>query len=47
MAVKSYIDHSRTIVPLSFVADALDVLVSYDKASGRMRIESKSLDGKK
>lgn len=41
MEAKPYIDRGRTIVPLSFIQDALDVNVQYDKQTGRMLIESK------
>ncbi len=36
-----YIDGSRSIVPLSFIGNVLNVEVSYDKATGRILIESK------
>lgn len=38
---KPYLDRGRTIVPVSFVRDALDVSVQYDPATGHLRIESK------
>ena len=41
MEAKTYLEKGRTIVPLSFVRDALDVKVSYDAATGHLRIESK------
>lgn len=41
MESQPYIDRGRTIVPLSFIQDALDVNVQYDKQTGRMLIESK------
>lgn len=41
MGATPYIDRGRTIVPLSFVRDALNVDVHYDAASGHLRIESK------
>jgi len=37
---KAYIDRGRTIVPLSFVRDAMDVKVSYDARTGHVLIES-------
>ena len=37
---KAYIDRGRTIVPLSFVRDAMDVKVSYDAHTGHVLIES-------
>ncbi len=40
MDAKAYIDHGRTIVPLSFVRDAMDVKVSYDAKTGHVLIES-------
>jgi hypothetical protein len=40
MEAKPYIDRGRTIVPLSFVRDALNVKVQYDPQTGRMLIES-------
>lgn len=36
-----YVDRGRTIVPLSFVRDAMNVDVHYDPATGHLRIESK------
>lgn len=41
MEAKSYIENGRTIVPLSFVRDALNVNVSYDTKTGHLRIDSK------
>ena len=41
MEAKTYLEKGRTIVPLSFVRDALDVKVSYDATTGHLRIESK------
>ncbi len=41
MEAKSYIEKGRTIVPLSFVRDALNVNVSYDAKTGHLRIDSK------
>jgi hypothetical protein len=41
MDAKSYVDHGRTIVPLTFVRDALNVTVQYDAATGHLRIESR------
>jgi len=38
---RTFIEKGRTLVPLSFVRDALDVNVTYDASSGRLRIESK------
>ena len=35
-----YIDRGRTIVPLSFLRDALSVNVEYDKATGHVLITS-------
>lgn len=40
MEHKAYIVSGRTIVPLTFVRDALNVTVHYDPASGRLLIES-------
>ncbi len=40
MDAKAYIDRGRTIVPLSFVRDAMDVKVSYDAKTGHVLIES-------
>ncbi|MCW3100075.1 MAG: Copper amine oxidase N-terminal domain [Chthonomonadaceae bacterium] len=37
---KAYIDRGRTIVPLSFVRDAMDVKVTYDAHTGHVLIES-------
>lgn len=37
----SFIDHGRTIVPLSFVGKALDVNVDFDPATGKLTITSK------
>jgi hypothetical protein len=37
---KAYIDRGRTIVPLSFVRDAMDVKVQYDAKTGHVLIES-------
>ncbi len=36
-----FIDGGRTIVPLTFIRDALDVRVNYDAATGNLLIESK------
>jgi LysM repeat protein len=36
-----YIDRGRTIVPLSFIRDALDVKINFDPKSGNLLIESK------
>ncbi|MBM3495942.1 MAG: LysM peptidoglycan-binding domain-containing protein [Armatimonadetes bacterium] len=38
---KPFIESGRTIVPLSFMRDALDVNVQFDANSGRMMIRSK------
>lgn len=38
---KTFIEKGRTLVPLSFVRDALDVTVTYDAVTGHLRIESK------
>lgn len=40
MEANSYVERGRTIVPLSFVRDALNVKVNYDAATGRLLIES-------
>jgi hypothetical protein len=40
MEVTPYIDHGRTIVPLSFIHDALNVDVQYDKETGHVLITS-------
>ena len=37
---KAYIDRGRTIVPLSFVKDSMDVKVTYDAQTGHVLIES-------
>jgi hypothetical protein len=36
----SFLDHGRTIVPLSFMQDALNVAIEYDKATGHVLITS-------
>lgn len=36
-----YLDRGRTIVPLSFLSDALDVTIEYDKETGHVLITSK------
>jgi hypothetical protein len=41
MEATPYIDRGRTIVPLSFVRDAMNVKVQYDAKTGHIRIESK------
>ena len=41
MEAKTFLEKGRTIVPLSFVRDALNVNVSYDATTGHLRIESK------
>ena len=38
---KPFIDTGRTLVPVSFFRDALDVQVQFDAATGRMSIRSK------
>jgi len=38
MEVTPYIDHGRTIVPLSFIHDALNMDVQYDKQTGHVLI---------
>jgi LysM repeat protein len=38
---KPFIESGRTLVPISFMRDALDVNVNYDANSGRMSIRSK------
>ncbi len=38
MEVTPYIDRGRTIVPLSFIHDALGVNVEYDKETGHVLI---------
>lgn len=40
MEVAPFIDRGRTIVPLSFVRDALDVKIHYDPKTGNLLIES-------
>jgi hypothetical protein len=40
MAATPYIDRGRTIVPLSFVKDAMGVNIQYDARTGHMLIES-------
>ena len=40
MEVTPYIDRGRTIVPLSFIHDALGVNVEYDKETGHVLITS-------
>jgi len=40
MEVTPYIDHGRTIVPLSFIHDALNLNVEYDKETGHVLITS-------
>jgi Copper amine oxidase N-terminal domain/Bacterial Ig domain len=42
MEKAAYIERGRTIVPLSFVGQALDVDVQYDPATGRLQIKSKN-----
>jgi hypothetical protein len=41
MERRPYIDSGRTIVPLSFIRDSLDVTVSFNAKTGRLLIESK------
>lgn len=41
MQVTPYIDRGRSIVPLSFVKQALNVIVHFDPRSGHINIESK------
>jgi len=36
-----YIDRGRTIIPLSFIKDSLNVEIEYDKATGHVLIKSK------
>lgn len=40
MDAKATIDRGRTIVPLSFIKDSMDVKVTYDAATGHVLIES-------
>ncbi len=40
MERKPFIETGRTIVPLTFIRDALNVKISYDEKSGRLLIES-------
>lgn len=40
MEIAPFIDRGRTIVPLSFVRDALDVQIHYDPKTGNLLIES-------
>lgn len=40
MEVAPFIDRGRTIVPLSFVRDAMDVKIHYDPKTGNLLIES-------
>ena len=37
----AFVERGRTIVPLSFVGQALDVNVKYDPATGHLEITSK------
>jgi hypothetical protein len=41
METRSYLDHGRAIVPLSFIRDSLNVRVQYDPKTGHLLIESK------
>lgn len=41
LARPAFLEQGRTVVPLSFVAQALDVDVKYDAATGRLQITSK------
>ena len=38
---QALLDHGRTIVPMSFVSEVLDVVMSYDNHSGRLLLQSK------
>lgn len=40
MDMPAFLENGRTIVPLSFISDSLDVQVDYDAASGHMLITS-------
>jgi hypothetical protein len=40
MEATPYLDHGRTIVPLSFIRDSMDVKVTFDPATGHLLIES-------
>ena len=40
MEATPYLDHGRTIVPLSFVKDAMNVKITYDAKTGHLLIES-------
>ncbi len=40
MKMRPYIDHGRTIVPISFIRDALNAVVHFDPKTGRVLIES-------
>ena len=40
MEATPYIDRGRTIVPLSFIRDSMDVKVTFDPATGHLLIES-------
>jgi hypothetical protein len=41
MEAVPYIDHGRTIVPISFIRDAMDLKVTFDEKSGHIMIEKK------
>jgi len=41
MERKPFIESGRTIVPMTFIRDALNVKINYDEKSGRLLIESK------
>ena len=41
MEATPYLDHGRTIVPLSFIRDAMDLKVTFDPESGHLLIEKK------
>jgi len=41
MEAVPYLDHGRTIVPLSFVRDAMDLKVTFDQETGHLMIEKK------
>jgi hypothetical protein len=40
MERKPFLDSGRTIVPLTFIKDALDVKINFDEKTGRLLIES-------
>lgn len=41
MEATPYLDHGRTIVPLSFIRDAMDLKVTFDPETGHLLIEKK------